>query len=115
VYSDRADSKSAQKSELHVEAANPTEAARLAREQELLKAEQIQHQRQQSFEEQRNAAQERERLARCDSARNHYYTLKDARRIYDRDTDGNRVYYSDAEGDAKREEARQAMLAACAI
>ena len=49
----------------------------------------------------------------CDSARNRYYALKDARRIYERDADGNRIYFSDQEAEAKREEARQAVIAAC--
>jgi hypothetical protein len=39
--------------------------------------------------------------------------MKDARRIYQRDADGNRIYYTDPEADAKREESRQAMMAAC--
>ncbi len=30
-----------------------------------------------------------------------------------RDADGNRIYYTDPEADAKREESRQAMMAAC--
>jgi hypothetical protein len=51
--------------------------------------------------------------AQCDRAREHYYSLKDARRIYDRDAEGNRVFLSDPDADAKREEARQAMAAAC--
>jgi hypothetical protein len=49
----------------------------------------------------------------CDGARSRYYSLKDARRIFQRDAEGNRVYYNDADADAKREEARQAMLTAC--
>jgi hypothetical protein len=112
VYSDRADT-SAQKSAVRVDAPNPTEAARIAKEQEILKAEEIQRNRQKSADEAKKAQAEHAAQVQCDAARNRYYALKDARRVYQRDADGNRIYYSDQDADAKREEARQAVTTAC--
>jgi alcohol dehydrogenase class IV len=113
VYSDRPDTAGAQKSVVHSDPSNPTEVARLAKEQEIQKAEELQRNRQKGVEETKKAQQDQVKQAQCDSARNRYYSLKDARRIFDLDAAGNPHYYSDAEGDAKREEARQAMTAAC--
>ena len=112
VYSDRADT-SAQKSAVRVDPPNPTEAARIAQEQEILKAEEIQRNRQKSVDDAKKAQGDHAAQVQCDNARNRYYALKDARRVYQRDADGNRIYYSDQEADAKREEARQAVTTAC--
>jgi len=114
VYSDQPDTSAAQKSVVRADPPNLTEAARIAKEQEILKAEEIQRNRQKSVEDAKKAQADHAAQVQCDSARNRYYALKDARRVYQRDTDGNRVYLSDQEGDARREEARQAMTAACA-
>jgi alcohol dehydrogenase class IV len=108
-----AETAGAQKSVVHSDPSNPTEVARLAKEQEIQKAEELQRNRQKGVEETKKAQQDQVKQAQCDSARNRYYSLKDARRIFDLDAAGNPHYYSDAEGDAKREEARQAMTAAC--
>ena len=113
VYSDRADTSTAQKSTVRVDQSDPTEAARIAKEQEILKAEETQRNRKKAQDDAKKAQQEHITQAQCDSARNQYYALKDARRVFQRDADGNRVFYSDQEADAKREEARQAMTAAC--
>ncbi len=112
VYSDRADT-SAQKSVVTVDRPDPTEIARIAKEQEILKAEEIQRKRQQSADDKKKAQQERDAQIQCENARNRYFAMKDARRIYQRDADGNRIYYTDPEADAKREESRQAMVTAC--
>jgi Domain of unknown function (DUF4124) len=112
VYSDRADT-SAQKSTVRVDPPNATEAARIAKEQEILKAEEIQRNRQKSVEDAKKAQTDHAAQVQCENARSRYYALKDARRVYQRDADGNRSYYSDQEADAKREEARQAVTAAC--
>jgi Domain of unknown function (DUF4124) len=112
VYSDRADT-SVQKSVVKVDQPNPQDVARNAKEQEILKAEENQRKKQQAVDDARKAQQDRLKQAQCDSARDHYYALKDARLIYDRDSNGNRVYYKDADADAKREDARAAMAAAC--
>jgi hypothetical protein len=113
VYSDRADTAAAQKSLVRVDRPDPTEVARIAKEQEILKAEQIQRNRQNSVDDAKKAQQDHAAEVQCANARNHYYALKDARRVFERDADGNRLYYTDQEADAKREEARQAVTAAC--
>jgi len=112
VYSDRADA-SVPKSPVHVDQPKPQDVAQNAKEQAILKAEDDQRKRLQANDDAKKAEQDRIRQAQCDSARDHYYSLRDARRLYDRDADGNRVYINDADADAKREEARAAMAAAC--
>jgi len=112
VYSDRADS-AAQKSVVHVDRPAPTEVARNAKEQAILQVEDSQRRKEQSAEDAKKARDEHNRQVQCDGARSRYYSLKDARRIFERDAEGNRVYYNDADADAKREEARQAMVTAC--
>jgi Domain of unknown function (DUF4124) len=113
VYSDRASSRNAPKTSVHVEQPDPVEAARLAKEQELLRAEDAQRAKQQVIDDKNKAAQERQKQTACQNARNNYFRLKDSGRLYRRDADGNRVFYSDEEADAMREQARQAMTAAC--
>jgi hypothetical protein len=112
-YSDHAESRTAEKSVVHLDAPDPLERARLAHERELLAVEDRQRKQQQLVEAQHKAEQEQLNQTRCENARNRYYLLHDARRVYTRDADGNRVYLPDAVADAKREEARQAMLSAC--
>jgi len=112
VYSDRADT-SVQKSVVRTDQPNPQDVARNAKEQEILKAEDNQRKRQQAVDDAKKAQQDHLRQVQCDSAREHYYALKDARLIYNRDADGNRVYYNDVDANAKREEASAAMAAAC--
>jgi hypothetical protein len=114
VYSDRPETSTAQKSVVAVDRPDAKEVARMGKEQEILKAEEIERTRQKLIDDAKKAQQDRTKQLQCDAARNHYYTLKDARRIYDRDADGNRVYYSDAEANTKREDARLAMNTACA-
>jgi hypothetical protein len=113
VYSDRAPSSAAQKSFVRVDQPDPTEVARNAKEQAIQTVEDTQRKKQQSIEDTKKAQEEHNRQVQCDSARNRYYSLKDARKIFQRDADGNRVYYNDADADAKREQARQAMVSAC--
>jgi hypothetical protein len=113
VYSDRPDTSTAQKTVVRVDQPDPREVARNAKEQEIQNAEETQHKKRQAIEDAKKALEDHNRQVQCDTARDHYYSLKDARRIYDRDADGNRVYYSDVDADAKREEARLAMVAAC--
>jgi hypothetical protein len=113
VYSDRGGSKTAPKTTLHVDEPDPNEAARLAREQELLKADDMQRSRQQALEDKNKATQHHKKELACENARNQYFHMREAARLYKRDDDGSRVYYSDDEADAMREHARQAMVAAC--
>lgn len=113
VYSDRPDSSTAQKAVVRVDQPDPREVARNAKEQEIQNAEETQRKKQQAIEDAKKVMEDHNRHVQCDTARDHYYSLKDAGRIYDRDADGNRVYYNDVDADAKREEARLAMVAAC--
>ena len=85
----------------------------MAKEQAILKVEETQRNREKAIEDAKKAQADHTAQVQCDSARNRYYALKDARRLYDRDADGNRLYLSDQDGDARREAARQAMTAAC--
>jgi hypothetical protein len=114
VYSDRPNTAAARKTAVEVQGPDATEAARLAKEQEILKAEEDRRKRQQLVDTQVKAQQDHDRKVRCDDARNRYLNMKEAGRIFKRDADGNRVYYSDSQADAQREQARQAMNAACA-
>ena len=113
VFSDRASSKSAPKTTVHVDAPDPAEVARLAKEQEMLKAADQQRTKQQAIEANTKAREDQKKQAACDNARNYYFRMKDSNRLYQRDPDGNRVYYSDSEADALRERARRAMSSAC--
>jgi hypothetical protein len=113
VYSDRGSTKSAPKTPVHVDQPDPAEVARLAKEQELLRAEERERTKRQAVDEKNKAVQDHNRQLACENARNRYYRMKDSGRIFRRDADGNRVYYSDEEADAMREQARQAMTAAC--
>jgi isoleucyl-tRNA synthetase len=113
VYSDRGAVKNAPKTTVHVDAVDPAEAARLAKEQELLQAEEAQRAKQQSIDEKNKAKADHQKDVACQNARNYYYRLRDSGRVYQRDADGNRVYYSDSEADALREQAKRAMNSAC--
>jgi hypothetical protein len=113
VFSDRGNTKGAPKTAVHVDAPDPSEVARLAKEQEMLKAEDLQRTKLEAVEANNKARADRAKQSVCDNARNYYYRLKDSNRIYQRDPDGNRVFYSDSEADAMRERARRAMISAC--
>jgi hypothetical protein len=113
TYSDRPNTAGAQKTEIAVQQADPHEAARLAKEHQLLKAEDDQRTKKQATDDRAKAQQDRDKAAKCQTARDQYYAIKDTGRLFTRDADGNKVYYNDAEADAKREAARQVMTAAC--
>ena len=113
VYSDRGANKSSPTTSVHVQEPDPAEVARLAKEQQLLKAADLQRSQRQAAEDKTRAATRRNQKASCENARSRYYHLRDSRRLYKRDADGNRVYYSDEQLDGMREEARQAMTSAC--
>jgi len=113
VYSDRGTTKGAPKTSVHVDQPDPAEVARLAHEQELLKADDLARSHQEAIEDKTRASQQKKKQAACESARNRYYQMKDAARLFKRDADGSRVYYSDEDADAMRQQARQAMSAAC--
>lgn len=113
VYSDRAPTKTATKTNIHVDQPDPAEVARLQKEQAQLKAADLERSLQQAVDDKNKAAADRKREVACQNARNRYYQLKDSNRIFKRDAEGNRVYYSDADAEAMREQARRAMVAAC--
>jgi len=113
VYSDRATTPTAQKSTVHVIQGDPAEAARTARETNLLKAEDSQRKQDQDLDSHNKAQQDHNKQVACEQARNRYNSLKDANVLYRLDAEGNRVFYTDAEADARREQAHQAMTAAC--
>ncbi len=113
VYSDRAPTKGATKTNLHVDQPDPAEVARLQKEQAQLKAADLERSLQQAVGDKNKAISDQKRQVACQNARNRYYQLKDSNRIFKRDAEGNRVYYSDSDADAMREQARRAMIAAC--
>ena len=113
VYSDRGNTKTAPKTTVRVEQPDPAEAARLAKEQELLKAEDSERTRQQAHRRQEQGAAGSQQAAGLRERPQLLLSLKDTGRLYKRDADGNRVFYSDEEADGMREQARQAMVGAC--
>lgn len=113
VYSDRPNTSGAQKTAVAVQQADSNEAARLAKEQMLLKAEDAQRKRQELQETRAKAQQDATRKAQCKNATNHYNYLKSVNHLYTPGADGNREYYTDAQLDAMREEARRTMNTVC--
>ena len=113
VYSDRAATPTAQKSVVHVIQGNPAEAARAARETNLLKAEDNQRNHEQDIESRNKAKQDHDKQVACERARNRYNSLKDANLLYKLDAQGNRAFYTDAEADAHKQQLHQEMIAAC--
>jgi hypothetical protein len=113
VFSDRGTTKGAPKTAVHVDEPDPAEVARLAKEQEVLRAAELAREHQQAADDKKKMTEEHRKEATCQSARNNYLRLRDLNRIYHDDTAGNRHWYSDEEADALKEHARQAMTAAC--
>lgn len=116
VYSDRGTTKTAPKTDLKVDEPDPTEVARLAKQQQLLDAADLQRKKEQDTQDHDRALEQRAKQQKqkaCENSRSNYFRLNDTDRIFKRDADGNRVYFSDAEVAAAREQARQAMTAAC--
>jgi hypothetical protein len=113
VYSDRPNTAAARRTDVAVQGPDVAEAARLAKEQAILKAEEEQRKRKERRDDKVKEQQDRAKQVRCENARNRYLDMKEARRIFKRDADGTRVYYSDSDAGAKREEARKAMNIAC--
>jgi hypothetical protein len=113
VYSDRGAAKSAEKTPVHVDQPDPAEIARLAKEQEMLKAEDQARAKQQQIDNKNKAAEDHRKQLACQNARNYYFRLIDSRRIYHPTDNGDRVFYSDEDADALRQKAKQAMNDAC--
>jgi Domain of unknown function (DUF4124) len=113
VYSDRGNTKNAPKTTVHVDQPDPDEAARLAKEQARLQAEDAQRTKQQAVDDRNTAAEERRKQTACQNARNNYNRLVDPGRLFHRDADGNRIFYTDDEIAAMRADARRAATQAC--
>jgi hypothetical protein len=117
VYSDRASGAATKKTAVAVHEPSPEDLKAL--EQQRKAADAAETQRLQDTlntraTEDRQSQMQKEKQARCDHAREHFFSLRDANRIYQRDAQGNPVYLSDEAADARRTEARKAMDAACA-
>ena len=112
IYSDRPNAAGAKKTDITVQQADPAEAARLAKEHQVLNAEDDQRKKQQLTADKYKEQQDKDKQARCQAAKDHYNSIKDGR-LYKRDSDGNRQFMSDSEADAQRETARQVMNTAC--
>jgi hypothetical protein len=112
-YSDRPNTAGAQKTEVAVQQADANEAARLAKERMLLKAEDEQRRKQETVEGHAKEQQDATRKAQCKNAREHFNFLKSVNRLYTPGSDGNREYYTDAQLEAMRAEAKRTMNAAC--
>jgi len=113
VYSDRGATKTAPKTPVHVDQPDPAEVARLAKEQEVLKAEDQARAKQQAIDDKNKATDAHKKEVACTNARNYYFRLIDSRRIYHPTDNGDRVFYSDDDADALRQKAKQAMNRAC--
>lgn len=113
TYSDRPTAPGAKKTDIAVQQADQKEADRLARENQLLKADDTQRTQREAADSKAKAKQDADKKRLCESARNHYNDLKSANRIYTMNADGTRDYYSDEKADAMRQEAQRTMQAAC--
>jgi hypothetical protein len=113
TFADRPCAPSAKKTEITVQQADPAEAARLAKQSQVLMSQDDLRKKQQATEDKSKAKEDQANKAKCQTARDHYNSLKDASRLFKTDADGNRVYYTDAETDAQKEQARQLMTLAC--
>jgi hypothetical protein len=113
TFSDRPCAPSAKKTEIAVQQADPAEAARLAKQSQVLMSQDDLRRKQQATQDKSKSQQDQANKAKCQAARDHYNNMKDASRLFKTDADGNRVYYSDAEADTQKEQARQLMSSAC--
>lgn len=113
VYSDRGGTKDAPKTSVRVAEPDPAEVARLAKEQEVLKAAELARERQEAADDKKKATDQHRKEMACQSARSNYYRLRDLNRIYQDDAAGNRRWFSDEEADVLKERARQAMTTTC--
>ena len=116
TYSDKPLTSASKKISVDVIAANPQEAARLAKEQALINADVTQQAKlaaQQASEQQKQASQDAAQRRKCEAARARYAMFAAGGRIYRVDEQGNRVFYSDEEIDAQRITSKAAMASLC--
>src|SRR5215475_7315502 len=93
VFSDRGLNRDAPKTAVHVDEPDPAEVARLAREQEVLRAADVAREHQQAADDKQKATEQHRKDMACQSARSNYYRLRDLNRIYHDDAGGNRRWY----------------------
>jgi len=116
TYSDRPLSPASQRISVDVAGPNPTEAARLNREQSArvaADAERRQREQQEATEQKEKAAQDAAQQQRCAAARQRYAYFTNGGRLMHTDADGNRAYYSDQEIEEQRTLSKAAMDSAC--
>lgn len=113
VFSDRPSSVGAQKTQVAVQQADPHEAARLAQERMLMKAEDAQRKKQENIQSRNKAQQETIKKELCKSSRDRYSFLTSVNRLYVPGREGNREYYTDAQLESLRADAKRTMNAAC--
>lgn len=117
VYTDKPTSSNASKTSVRVQEPSAADLTQLEQRQQASQAAETQRLQQtlaNTANQAQQAQQQKEKQVRCENARNRFYALKEATRIYQRDAQGNRVYLPDEAADARRMEARKAMDAACA-
>jgi hypothetical protein len=116
IYSDKPLSSASKRVSIDVIAANPQEAARLAKEQALVNADAAQQAKlaaQLASEQQKQASQDAARRRTCEAARARYAMFAAGGRIYRVDEQGNRAFYSDEEIEAQRIASKAAMDRLC--
>jgi hypothetical protein len=116
VYTDRAPTVNAKRTNVQVHEPSAADLERVEQQKKLSQAADDQRLQEAIANKASHAQKQKEqsdKQARCERARNNFYTLRDAARIYERDAQGNRVYMPDDQAEAKRAQARKAMDAAC--
>ncbi|MGH8208807.1 MAG: DUF4124 domain-containing protein [Steroidobacteraceae bacterium] len=117
VYTDKPGNPNAPKTSVRVHEPSAEDLTQLEQQRQASQAAEAQRLQQavvNSVNQAQQAQQQKDKQARCQNARNHFYALKDASRIYKRDAQGNRVYLPDEAAEANRADARKAVDAACA-
>lgn len=117
VYTDKPSTPKAFKTTVQVHEPSADDLAHLEQQRQVehaVEVQRLQNALSDRASEAQQARAQKDRQARCQSARNRFYAMKDATRIYERDAQGNRVYLPDEAAEAKRAAARKAMDGACA-
>jgi hypothetical protein len=116
TYSDKPLTSTSKKVAVDVIAANPQEAARLAKERALVNADAAQQSKlaaQQASEQQQQQSQDAAQRRRCDAARARYSLFAAGGRIFKMDDQGNRAFYSDEEIEAQKTASKAAVDSLC--
>jgi hypothetical protein len=116
VYTDKTGSANTQQTTVHYHEPSAEDLKALEDQRRAQQATEAQRLQQAATSNSARAQQEKQQQAqqaRCESARSHFNSIKDAGRLYQQDAQGDRVYLTDQEADAKRAQARQTMTDAC--